>query len=382
MADKRDYYEVLGVGKDASADEIKKAYRKLAKKYHPDMNPGDKEAEAKFKEASEAYEVLSDSEKKARYDQFGHAGVDPNYGAGAGAGGYGGAGFGGFGGFGDVGDIFETFFGGGGSRARSNGPRKGRDVERAIEITFEEAAFGVSKTINVSHMESCTTCNGSGAKPGTQPKTCTVCGGSGQVRKVQNSIFGQMATSVPCSACHGEGRIIEEPCPDCGGRGQKRVSKKIDVKIPAGIDHGQTISIRGQGDCGTKGGPSGDLYLTVTIAKHPVFEREGFNVLCNLPVSFVEATLGADVDVPTLDGKVSFTIPEGTQNGTVFRLRGKGITRLRGSGRGDQYVKVEIEVPKNLDRKQKEILRQFGETLDIKNFQKKKSFFERMKKGK
>ncbi len=380
MAEKRDYYEVLGVSKTASADEIKKAYRQTAKKYHPDMNPGDKEAEAKFKEASEAYEVLSDSDKKARYDQFGHAGVDPNYGAGAG--GYGGGGFGGFGGFGDVGDIFDTFFGGG-SRARSNnGPRKGRDVERAIDITFEEAAFGVAKTINVSHMESCSTCGGSGAKAGTQPKTCTVCGGGGQVRKVQNSIFGQMATSVPCSACHGEGKIIDDPCPDCSGRGQNRVNKKIEIKIPAGIDHGQTISVRGQGDCGTKGGPAGDLYVTVTIAKHPVFEREGFNVLCDLPVSFVEATLGADVEVPTLDGKVSFSIPEGTQHGMVFRLKGKGITRLRGTGRGDQYVKIEVEIPKSLDKKQKELLKQFGESLDIKNFTKKKSFFEKMKKGK
>ncbi len=380
MADKRDYYEVLGVSKTASADEIKKAYRQTAKKYHPDMNPGDKEAEAKFKEASEAYEVLSDSDKKARYDQFGHAGVDPNFGAGGG--GYGGGGFGGFGGFGDVGDIFETIFGGGGSRRQTNGPRQGDDIERAIHITFEEAAFGVIKTINVTHLENCKTCGGSGARVGSQPKKCTVCGGSGQVRKVQNSIFGQMATTVPCSACHGEGQIIDDPCPDCRGRGKKSANQEVEIRIPAGIAHGQTIPLRGMGDCGIKGGPPGDLYVTVTVAKHPVFEREGFNVLCDLPVSFVEATLGADVEVPTLDGKATITIPEGTQHGMVFRLKGMGITRMRSTGRGDQYVRVEVEIPKSLDKKQKELLRQLGESLDIKNFAKKKSFFDKIKKGK
>ena len=376
---KRDYYEVLGVQKGASEDEIKKAYRKLAKKHHPDMNPDNKVAESKFKEASEAYEVLSDSEKKARYDQLGHAGTDPNFGAG---GGYGGGGYGGF----DVngfGDIFETFFGGGGAtRSRANhGPQKGRDIERTLELTFEEAANGVEKAVAVSRMENCDTCHGSGAKAGTQPRTCTTCNGSGQVRSKQNTIFGSFATVTTCPTCNGEGKMIETPCSACSGKGQTRQTKKIDVNIPKGIDNGQTISLREQGDKGHRGGPAGDLYITVTIAPHSLFERKGFDVICNVPITFIEAALGGGVDIPTLEGKVQLTIPEGTQNAAVFRLKGKGIPHLRGNGRGDQYVKIEVEVPKNMNVKQKKLLEEFGTSLGVQNFQRKKGFFDRMKKS-
>lgn len=376
-AQKRDYYEVLGVQKGANEDELKKAYRKMAKQYHPDMNPDDKVAESKFKEVSEAYEILSDSEKRARYDQFGHAGTDPNFGAG----GYGGAGFGGFDANG-FGDIFETFFGGGATRTRTNnGPQKGRDIERAIEITFEEAANGVEKTVSVSRMENCETCHGSGAKEGTQPKTCATCNGSGQVRSKQNTLFGSFATVTTCPTCHGEGKVVENPCSACSGRGQVRQTKKINVKIPKGIDSGQTISLRSEGDKGRRGGPAGDLYITITIAPHALFERKGFDVICNVPITFIEAALGGEVDIPTLDGKVQLTIPEGTQNAAVFRLKGKGVPHLRGNGRGDQYVKIEVEVPKSLNAKQKKLLEEFGASLGIQHFQKKKGFFDKMKKS-
>lgn len=381
MADKRDYYEVLGIKKGASDDEIKKAYRQAAKKCHPDLNPGkEKEAEEKFKEVNEAYDVLKDPEKRQRYDQFGHAGVDPNFGAGAGAGG-----FGGFGGF-DMGDIFDSFFGGGfGGRsqqsARRNGPRKGKDIQQDITITFEEAAFGVKKEITVHRMETCKTCNGSKAKPGTSAVKCTTCGGSGQVRTVQRTPFGSFQSTATCSQCNGSGEIIQTPCADCKGTGQIRHQRKIEINIPAGIDDGQTISIRGEGSSGIKGGPHGDLYVTVSILHHEVFTRRGFDVVLDMPISFVSAALGDVLRVPTLDGEVEYKIPEGTQTGTVFKFKGKGIPHLQARGRGDQYVKVNVEVPRGLNEKQKEILREFDK-LDNGNNQAKKKFFDLINKFK
>ncbi|MBZ4644701.1 MAG: molecular chaperone DnaJ [Petroclostridium sp.] len=373
MAEKRDYYEVLGVSRGASDDEIKKAYRKLAKKYHPDVNPGNKEAEAKFKEVNEAYEVLSDSQKRARYDQFGHAGTDPN--------GFGGGGFGGgFGDF-DLGDIFESFFGGTGfgTSARRNGPQKGRDIKSSLEISFEEAAFGVEKEINIFRMENCDVCHGTGAKPGTSPITCSVCKGTGQVQYKQRTPFGQFVNVRTCDHCNGEGKIISNPCTVCHGKGAIRKSRKIKVNIPAGIDDGQTISLRGEGDPGVKGGPSGDLYISIKVRPHPLFQRQGTDVICEIPITFVQAALGAELEVPTLDGKVKYSIPEATQSGTIFRLKGKGIPHIRGYGRGDQYVKVLVEVPKNLSEKQKELLRQFAELESEDTHEQRKGFFEKMK---
>ncbi len=374
MADKRDYYEVLGVSRGASADEIKKAYRKLAKKYHPDLNPDDKEgAEAKFKEASEAYEVLSDPDKKSRYDQFGHAGVDPNAG-----GGYGGGGFG----FEDIdlSDIFGSFFGGGGSSRRNpNAPQRGRDIQMSIDLTFEEACFGTKKEITVSHMEQCSSCGGSGAAAGSQPVRCSACGGTGQVRAVQRTPFGSMQTVRTCDACRGKGTIINDPCKTCRGEGTMRRSKKINVNIPGGIDTGQSLSVRGEGDIGKNGGPSGDLLLTVRVKPHKIFVRQGSDIMCDYPISFVQATLGGDVKVPTVDGNVVYNIPEGTQPGTVFRLKGKGARKLNGGGRGDQYVKVQVEIPKGISEKQKDLLRQFDDSIDPSKYKKRKSFTEKIK---
>ncbi|NLY42545.1 MAG: molecular chaperone DnaJ [Clostridiaceae bacterium] len=384
MAEKRDYYEVLGVSRDASDEEIKKAYRKLAKKYHPDMNPGNKEAEAKFKEINEAYEVLSDADKRAKYDQFGHAGVDPNGFGGSGFGGGFSGGFGGFGGgFGDFdfGDIFETFFGGTGfgSSRRRNGPQKGKDVKTSIEISFKQAAFGVEKELDILRMEKCDVCGGTGAKPGTSPKVCSVCKGTGQVQYKQRTPLGQFINVRTCEHCHGEGKIISTPCSVCHGKGQIRKARKIKVNIPAGIDDGQTISLRGEGDPGINGGPPGDLFITVRVTPHPLFQRQGTDVICEVPITFVQAALGAELEVPTLDGKVKYTIPEGTQTGTVFRLRNKGIPHIRGYGRGDQYVKVIVEVPKNLNEKQKELLRQFAELENENTHEQRKGFFEKMR---
>lgn len=378
MADKRDYYEVLGIQKGASEAELKKAYRAMAKKYHPDVNPGDKTAEANFKEVNEAYEVLSDPEKRSRYDQFGHAGTDPN-----GFGGFNGGGFGGgFGGF-DVGDIFESFFGGsafGGGRGRAkNGPQKGADLKYSMEISFEEAAFGVEKVITISKMEACSKCGGSGAKPGTSASTCSRCNGSGQVQTKQNTPFGQFVSSKTCDACHGEGKIISDPCPACNGKGKLRNNIKKTINIPAGIDDGQTISLRGEGDPGTKGGPNGDLFINIKVKSHSLFKRQGNDVLCDVPITFTQAALGAEIEVPTIDGRVKYTVPEGTQTGDVFRLKGKGIPFLRGSGRGDQYVKVGIEVPKKLNEKQKELLRQFAEISGDETHEQRKGFFDKMK---
>ncbi len=377
MADKRDYYEVLGVDKNASADEIKKAYRKLAKKYHPDLNPDDKEgAEAKFKEASEAYEVLSDADKKARYDQFGHAGVDPNAAAG-----YGGGGFGGFGGFEDfdLGDIFGSFFGGGASRRNQNGPQRGRDVRMNIDLTFEEACFGTKKDVTVSHMEECHTCHGSGAAPGSKPTRCTNCGGSGQVRSVQRTPFGNMQSVRTCEVCRGKGTIINDPCKSCRGEGSLRNSKKISVNIPGGIDTGQTLNVRGEGDIGKNGGPAGDLLITVRVKPHKLFVRQGSDIMCDYPITFVQATLGGEVKVPTVDGSVTYNIPEGTQPGTVFRLKGKGAVKLNGTTRGDQYVKIQVEIPKGITEKQKDLLRQFDDSVDPSKYKRRKSFGEKIK---
>lgn len=371
MADKRDYYEVLGVSKGASDDELKKAFRKEAKKYHPDLHPGDKEAEAKFKEINEAYEVLSNPEKRQRYDQFGHAGVDSNYGAGSG---YGGSGFG------DFGDIFSDIFGGGfgfgGSGGRRNGPRRGNDVRQVVTISFEEAAFGCKKKINITKQEDCPTCKGTGAKPGTSAETCSHCHGTGQIQTQQRTILGYMTNVTTCPHCQGSGKIIKEPCRDCRGTGKVRKTRTVEIDIPAGIDDGQTMQLSGQGEAGERGGPSGDLLITVRVRPHQMFERSGNDVYLTMPVTFVQAALGATLTVPTLDGVVEYDIPEGTQSGTRFRLRGKGIPFIRGKNRGDQYVTVEVEVPKNLSQRQKEILREFDEE---KNYKKKKSFAEKMK---
>ncbi len=372
MADKRDYYEVLGVGRGASEDEIKKAYRREAKKYHPDLHPGDKQAEAKFKEINEAYEVLSDADKKARYDQFGHAGVDPNFGAGGGGSGFGG-------GF-DFGDIFDMFggFGGFGS-GRRNGPKRGSDIRKIIEITFEEAAFGCKKKINITKQENCHTCSGTGAKAGTKPQTCSRCGGRGQVQTQTRTPLGYMTNVSTCPECHGTGKIIKDPCRDCHGTGKVRVPKTIEIDIPHGINDGQTMQLSGQGEPGERGGPSGDLLITIRIKPHELFRREEFDVYIDLPVTFVQAALGATVKVPTLDGIVEYDIPEGTQAGSVFRLRGKGVPYIRGKGRGDEYVTIEVEIPKNLTNKQKGLLREFESEVEGRNYKRQKSFIDKMK---
>ena len=375
MAGKRDYYEVLGVEKSASDADIKKAYRKLAKQYHPDVNPDDKVAEAKFKEVSEAYEVLSDSQKRAQYDQFGHAGMDPNS-----FGGFGG-GFGDFD-FGGIGDIFESFFGGSGfgrsTRSRT-GPQKGADLKYTMEISFEESAFGIEREITANRFEGCPTCNGSGSKPGTSPKTCAHCNGTGQVQYKQSTPFGQFVNVKTCDVCRGEGKVIVDPCQTCGGKGKIKKNVKIMVNVPAGIDDGQTISLRGEGEPGIRGGPPGDLYIGVRVKPHPLFQRQGNDVICEIPVTFVQAALGSELEVPTLDGKVKYTVPEGTQTGTVFRLKNKGIPFLRGNGRGDQYVKVSVEVPQKLNEKQKSILREFAEISGDDVHEQRKGFFEKMK---
>ena len=379
MADnKRDYYEVLGVEKGAGADDIKKAYRKLAMKYHPDRNPGDKEAEEKFKEAAEAYEVLSDEEKRARYDQFGFAGVDPNYGAGQ-AGGYGAGGFGGFGDFGDLGDIFGSFFGGGGGSSRSgqNAPRRGENVGARLELTFEEAAFGCEKEVSVPRIENCSACSGTGSADGVI-ETCSMCHGSGQVRTTQNFMGMTMQSSTVCPQCSGRGKIVKTPCTARRGKGKVRRTKKIKVKVPAGVDHGQSVRVRGEGCVGSNGGPSGDLLVEIAIKRHPIFTRSDYTVLCEVPITFAQAALGGEIQVPTLDGKVAFEIPEGTQTGTSFTLPGKGIPVVGNARRrGDQRFTVVVETPTKLTREQKELLRQLDGTLE--NSPKRKKFFDAIK---
>ena len=375
---KRDYYEVLGVSRGASEDEIKKAYKKMARKYHPDLNPGDKTAEEKFKEVNEAYEVLSDADKKARYDQYGHAGVDPNFGAG----GFGG-GFDGSFDFGDLGDIFGSFFGGGfggGRRTNPNAPQRGESIRMSIAISFEEAAFGCEKAVTVERYETCDTCHGNGCAPGTSPEVCPDCHGTGTVQVRRQTPMGVFATSSPCPKCGGKARIIHQPCKDCRGSGMVRKKKTIQASIPAGIDNGQTISIRGQGNAGKNGGPAGDLLITITVRPHELFRREGTSVLCEAPITFTQAVLGAELEIPTIDGKVKYTLPEGTQSGTTFRLKGKGIPSINGRGRGDQYVTVYIETPKNLNKEQKEALKKFAETMGESNYEEQKKFFKKFKK--
>ncbi len=377
MADKRDYYEVLGVSKDASQDEIKKAFRKLTKENHPDLHPGDKACEERFKEGNEAYEVLSDPDKRKKYDQFGFAAFDPN--AGAGAGGFGG--FDGFGGFGGFGDIFGDIFGfGGGTRANPNAPRKGESLRATVNISFEEAAFGCKKEVTVGRVEPCADCKGSGCAPGTTPEICPDCKGTGQVTVSQRTPFGMMQSSSPCSKCRGTGRIIHQPCKTCRGMGSVRRQHKIEVNIPAGIDDGQTISKPGGGNAGVNGGPAGDLLVSVIVRPHARFERDGTSVLLEQEISYAQAALGAEVEVPTLDGKVKLTIPEGTQPGAVFRLRGRGIPYLRGSGRGDQFVTVTVKVPKNLTGSQKELLRQFAASMGELDGDAGRGIFGRKKK--
>ena len=384
---KRDYYEVLGVSKGASDDELKKAYRKLAKQHHPDLNPGDKAAEAKFKESNEAYEVLSDKDKRARYDQFGHAGVDPNFGAGGPGGGFGG--FGGFTDMGDIdlGDLFGSFFGGGfggGGSARRNGPQKGETIRAGVTITFEEAAFGCDKEVTVSRTEQCDECKGTGCAPGTTAEVCPDCHGSGTVRIQRGGGGFSFSTTAQCPKCHGSGKLIHQPCKSCGGAGSVRRQKKLSVTIPAGIDNGQAVSLRGQGGAGKNGGPAGDLLIGVTVQPHPIFRREGTSVYMEQPVSFVQAALGADLQIPTIDGPVKYAMPEGTQTGTTFRLRGKGIPGLNGRGRGDQYVTVKVQVPTELNKAQKEALRAFGEAMGqpVPETDPFKNLFDKRKKKK
>ncbi|MBR0303209.1 MAG: molecular chaperone DnaJ [Clostridia bacterium] len=376
MADnKRDYYEVLGLRKGAGEDDIKKAYRQLAKKYHPDMNPGDKDAEAKFKEVNEAYAVLSDPEKKAQYDQFGHAAFDGSAGFG---GGFGGAGFGDFG-F-DISDIFSSFFGGGTS-SRRRGAVRGDDITVRVTLTFEEAAFGTKKEISYQKVQKCSECDGSGAAKGTSPKTCSVCGGTGQVKTQQRTPLGMMQSSRVCETCRGKGKVVETPCKKCRGSGFERVTKKLEVTIPAGIDDGQKILISGKGSDGEGGGRSGDLVIFVSVKRHDIFERDGSDIYCEVPITFADATLGAEIDIPTLEGKIKYTIPEGTQTGTVFTLRQKGIQNVNYKSRGNLYVTVVIEVPKNLNAEQKNLLSKFADSCGEKNYAKREKFFKKLFKN-
>lgn len=387
MAEKRDYYEVLGIGKNATDAEIKSAYRKLAKKYHPDLNPGNKEAEEKFKEVNEANDVLSDPQKRQRYDQFGFAGVDPNYAAanGGGAGGFGG----GFGGV-DLGDIFGDIFGGGfgggfsgfggGSSTRTaNAPRKGHDIQASVILTFEEAAHGCSKKITINRQDTCPDCGGTGAAKGTSPETCPDCGGRGYVVTQQRTPFGVMQSQQPCSHCGGRGTIIRNPCKTCRGTGKTAARKSLEINIPAGIDDDQNIALRGQGDAGSNGGPAGDVIVHVTVKADPMFERDGYDVTIHVPITFSQAVLGDDVEVPTVDGRIVQHIPEGTQSGTKFRLRGQGIQYLNGRGRGDQYVIVDVEIPKKVTRAQREALKAFEDSMKEDNYEKRKGFFKKLK---
>ena len=371
---KRDYYEVLGLERGASPDEVKKAYRKLARQYHPDMNPGDKDAENRFKEVKEAYDVLTDPQKRAQYDRFGHQSQDfGGFGQGFGEGGFN-QGFGGFE------DIFDAFFGGGGfSRRRSGGPQRGADLRYDLEITLEEAAFGLETKIKVPRTEKCPKCEGSGAKPGTRAETCSVCEGSGQQQVVKNTSFGRFINVQTCENCHGEGKIIKEPCRECAGKGQVHRERKIDVKIPAGVDTGSKLRVGGEGEAGTRGGPAGDLYVVLRVKPHKIFKREGDDLILDFPISFGQAAVGAEVQVPTIDGKkVKFKIPEGTQPGTPFRLRGKGIPHLRGLGRGDQHIIARVKVPEKLSPKQRQALRDFARAMG-EELPEEKGFVDKVK---
>ena len=377
MADKRDYYDVLGVQKGASDAEIKKAYRGLAKKYHPDMNPGNAEAEAKFKEANEAYEVLSDSDKRAKYDQYGHAAFDPTAGAGTG-------GFGGFGGFDvDLGDIFGSFFGGGfggGSRQqRRNAPQRGDDIETSITISFEEAVFGCKKEIKYTRMKKCSGCNGTGSADG-KSETCPTCHGSGQRRVMQNLGGMQFQSTTTCDTCRGTGKYIKTPCQKCRGNGFEKEQKSITINIPAGIDHGKGLVIRGGGNDGINGGPTGDVVVMIGVRKSSTFQRDGYDLYCEVPITISEATLGAEIDVPTLEGTEKYTIPDGTQTGTTFTLRNKGVPMVNSNRRGDLIFRVNVEIPRGLTQKQKDLLRAFADECGESNYVKKNSFFKKHKK--
>ena len=368
---KRDYYQVLGLSRNASEEEIKKAYRKLARQFHPDVNSEDSEAEAKFKEVSEAYEVLKDPQTRARYDQFGHAGTQN--------GGFGGGGFDGTGGFED---IFDMFFGGGGfgGAGGRRGPQKGADLRLDLEITLEEAAFGVEKEIELSKLQTCSECEGTGSAAGTFPSSCKICKGTGQVKTTQKTVLGHFQTVKPCHNCHGTGKVVETPCDSCYGQGRVKQKKKIEINIPAGIDTGSRLRVTGEGEPGANGGPEGDLYVYLTVKPHKLFERHGDDIWCNYPISIVQAILGDEVKIPTLDGDVKLKIPEGTQTGTSFRLKSKGVQKLRGYGRGDQHVRVKVSVPTNLNEKQKDLIKEFSKTLTSKNDASKgKGFFEKVK---
>lgn len=376
---KRDYYEVLGVNKNATNDEIKKAFRKAAKQYHPDLNKDDPTAAEKFKECNEAYSVLSDADKRRKYDQFGFAGVDPSYAAGQG-GGYGGGGYG-FDGDIDLGDIFSSFFGGGfgGGSRNPNAPQRGRDIQTTINISFEEAAKGCKKSVEVSKVEDCSQCHGTGAAEGTSPKTCSQCGGSGYITVQQGSGFFQVNTTRPCPSCNGSGKIIEKPCGKCGGRGKVRKKSKIDITIPAGIDNGQVVTARGLGDAGLNGGPAGDLRVGVSVSAHKDFVRDGYDIHYEKHISIVEACLGVKVRIPTLDGDVEYHVPAGTQPSEVFRLKGKGIQRLNSIAKGDLFVHIVVDIPRELTNEQKNLLKQFDKSY-VPNTSGKEGFFDKFKK--
>ena len=382
MPEKRDYYEVLGVSKTSTSEDIKKAYRKLAKQYHPDVNPDNKDAETKFKEAAEAYEILSDTQKRQKYDQFGHAGVDPSYGAGAGGAGF--SGFGGGFGFEDLGDIFDNFFSGGfGGSSQTRNPKapiRGGDVQINMPLDFMEAVKGAKKTVSVSRQQTCDTCKGSGAAEGSSPETCTECSGTGQIKVPQRTPFGVvMQITRSCSRCAGKGTVIKNPCKTCSGKSRVRVTKNLEVNIPAGIDDGQSFILRGEGDSGLNSGPSGDCIVRVSVRPDAIFERDGFDIWCEIPITYAQATLGDEITVPTVDGKVSYTVPEGTQPGTVFRLRNKGVPYINARGRGEQYVRVIVEVPRNLSSKQRDALKSFDSLMGDKNYEKRKGFFDKVK---
>lgn len=388
MADKpKDLYEILGVNKNATDDEIKKAYKKLAKKYHPDLNPDDKKgAEQKMKEVNVAYDILKDPQKRAQYDQFGFAAFQGGTGGGANSAGFdfgdifGGSSGGGFA-F-DMGDIFETFFGGGGGsrRQRQQGPERGADLRYDLSINFEDAAFGKETTIKVPRMENCEECGGTGAAKGTSPETCPDCGGTGMRQTTTRTPFGMISNARPCERCHGTGKIIKNPCSHCHGEGKIRVERDIKVNIPKGVDNGTRLRIANGGQPGERGGASGDLYVYIRIKQHPIFSREDINVYCEIPITFVQAALGATVEAPTLEGKIELKIPEGTQSGSVLRVKNKGIPRLRGEGRGDEFVKIKVLTPKNLSARQKKLLQDFeSDGNDIKNHPEKKNFFDKLK---
>lgn len=379
---KRDYYEVLGVDKNASADELKKAYRRLAKKYHPDANPDNKkEAEAKFKEINEAYETLSDDQKRKMYDQFGPDGPQGFGGANPGGGyySYSSSGFDGFDAFGDLGDIFSSFFGGGfsgGRNQKNQGPKRGADLRYSTEITLEEAFSGIEKEVTITRNETCKTCSGTGAKPGTTAETCNVCHGTGSVTQMQTTILGQMQTTRPCNNCHGTGKIIKEPCIDCRGKGTIRKQVKVKIKIPAGIDDNQTIVLRGEGEPGEKSGPKGDLYITVHIRRHSIFTRKGDTIFCDVPITFTQAALGAELQIPMVDGsKETYKIPDGTQTGTKFTIRGKGFKNVNSNYRGDVIFTVQVQVPKRLSKEQRDLLVELAKTMNEQPPIKKRGLF-------